>query len=49
MADKFMEIPNDDTQNDPFWRLQLMVETFGHQLNDTIKVPKVAKQTNKKT
>ena len=30
MADKFMYIPNDDTQNYPFRRLQLVVETFRH-------------------
>ena len=29
MADKLMyNIPNDDTQNYPFYRLKLMVETF---------------------
>ena len=28
MADKSMNIPNDDTQNYPFYRLQLVVETF---------------------
>ena len=30
MADKFMQIPYDDTQNYPFSRLQLVVETFVH-------------------
>ena len=25
-----MNIPNDDTQNYPLYRLQLLVETFGH-------------------
>ena len=30
MADKFMYIPNDDTQNYPFYRLKLVVETFEH-------------------
>ena len=29
MADKLMYISNDDTQNYPFCRLQLAVETFG--------------------
>ena len=29
-AYKFMYISNDDTQNYPFFRLQLVVETFGH-------------------
>ena len=30
MTDKFVYIPNDDTQNYPLCRLQLVVETFGH-------------------
>ena len=30
MADELMYIPNDDTENYPFYRLQLMVKTFGH-------------------
>ena len=30
MADKLMYILNDDKQNYPFWRLQLVVETFEH-------------------
>ena len=30
MADKLMNIPNDDTQNYPFCRLQSFVESFGH-------------------
>ena len=30
MADKLMYISNDDTQNYPFSRLQLVVEMFGH-------------------
>ena len=30
MADKLMDIPNDDTQNNPFCRLKLVVETFKH-------------------
>ena len=29
MAEKLMNIPNDDTQNYSFCRLQLMVKTFG--------------------
>ena len=28
MADKFMYISNIDTQNYPFWRLQLVDETY---------------------
>ncbi len=47
MADKFMYISNVDTQNTPFCRLQLVVETFGHSTNkNSIKV---VEQTNKKT
>ena len=33
MADEIMYIPNDDTQNYPFSRLQLVAETFGHLMN----------------
>ena len=29
MADKLIYIPNDDTQNYPFYRLQLVFEKFG--------------------
>ena len=29
-ADILLYTPNDDTQNYPFYRLQLVVETFGH-------------------
>ena len=28
MADELMYIPNDDTENYPFYRLQLMVKTL---------------------
>ena len=55
MTDKLMFIPNDDTQNKSFCRLKLVTETFGQfQLNEqtnenSLKVPKVVKQTNKKT
>ena len=30
MANKLIYIPKDITQNQPFCRLQLVVETFGH-------------------
>ena len=48
-----MFIPNDDIQNFSFCRLKLVVETFGHKLNEptnknSMKVPKVVKPTNKK-
>ena len=33
MDDKFMHIPNDDPQNYPFCKLELVVETFNTQLN----------------
>ena len=51
MADKLMYIPNADTQNYPFCRLQLVVDT---QLKEStnqneLKVPKVVRPTNKKT
>ena len=52
MAEKFMYIPNDDTQNYPFSGLKLMVETFEHLMNQPVKTPKVPKvimPTNKKT
>ena len=47
MGDKSMYIPDDDTQNCTFRRLQLLVETFDHSAleptnqNPIIKVPKV--------
>ena len=31
MADKLMYIPNDDTQNFPFFILKLVVEMFEHK------------------
>ena len=46
MADELMYIPNEDTQNSLFCRLQVLVETFGQA---SLKVPKVVKPTNKKT
>ena len=53
MADKFMHIPNDDKQNHPFFRLQLMIETFKlnfrHKpIEIQKKVLKVVLPTNKK-
>ena len=52
MADKLMYIPNDGTQNYFFCRLKLVVETY--ELNkptnqNSVKVPKVIKPTNKNT
>ena len=46
MAEKLMNIPNDDTQNFPFCKLQLVVETFGYSTyeptnQNLIKIPKV--------
>ena len=54
MVDKLMYIHNDDTQNYPFFRLQLVVETSVTELNKTtnqnsIKDPKVVEPTNNKT
>ena len=44
MADKFMYIPDEDTQNYAFCRLQIGLKTFGHSTNEptnpnSIKVP----------
>ena len=30
MGDKLIDLPNDDIQNNPFFRLQLVLETIGH-------------------
>ena len=35
MTDKLMYIPNDYTQNYPFCKLQLVVETFKHSIKWT--------------
>ena len=35
MAVKLMHILNDDTQNNPFYRLKVMVESLNTQLNET--------------
>ena len=34
MADKLMYISNDDTQNYPFYRLKLVVESFETEFNE---------------
>ena len=46
MADKWMYIPNDDTQNYPLCRKQLVVETLDTNQSNLIKSPqgKVVKQ-----
>ena len=54
MAEKLMYIPNANTQNCPFYKLQLVIETFGHSTNkptnqNSIKVPQIVMPTNKKT
>ena len=50
MAYKLIYIPNDNTQNYPFCRLLLEVETFKHSTQwKLIKVSKVVEPTNKKT
>ena len=53
MADKFTCISNDDTQNYPFYRFQLVIKRLDTQLNiptnkNSIKVTKIVKPTNKK-
>ena len=54
MNDKLMNIPNDNTHNYPFCRLQFVVETLNTQFNEQanenfIIVLKVVDPTNKKT
>ena len=54
MAEELMYIPNANTQNWPFFKLQLVIETFGHSTNkptnqNSIKVPQIVMPTNKKT
>ena len=46
-----MNVTNDDTQNYPFCRLHLAVDTQLNELTNQnfIKVPKVVNSTNKKT
>ena len=49
-----MYIPNDDTQNLLFCKLQLVFKRFDTQTNEqanqnSIKVPKIVEPTNKKT
>ena len=41
MADKFMYIHNDDTQNYPFCRLKFVVETFESTNKNWLKSPKL--------
>ena len=53
MADTLMYIPKDDTQNYPFCRLKLMVETYEHSTlcikqSKFTQVSKNIKPTNKK-
>ena len=54
MADNLMYIPNDDAQNYPFCRLQLVVKCLNTQLNETNqskfnRSPQVVEPTNMKT
>ena len=53
MTEKFMYIPNDDTQIYPFCQSKVVVEMFGHWTNKSpksfFKVPNVGKPTNEKT
>ena len=49
MAEKLMYIPNANTQNCPFYKLQLVIETFGHSTNqptnqNSIKVPQIVRK-----
>ena len=51
MDDKLIYIPNVNTQNYPFCRIQLVVKMhFNNSTNqNSFKVPKVVKPRNKKT
>ena len=54
MAEKLMYIPNANTQNCLFYKLQLVIETFGYSTNkptnqNSIKVPQIVMPKNKKT
>ena len=53
LSDKSRYIPNKETQNNHFCRLQLVIETFGQfdepTNQNSMKVPKVVKLMNKKT
>ena len=51
MANKLMYISYDDTQNQTFCRLQLVVDTKLNESNNqnSMKIPKVVESTNKKT
>ena len=46
MANKLIYIPNDDTENYPFYSLQTVVETIGHSMNQPNSNQN---STNKKT
>ena len=53
MVEKLIYFPNDNTQNYPFYRLQLVVKGLETHLNEatnqnSIFVPNVLKPTNKK-
>ena len=50
MAIKLMYIPNNDTQNYPFYRLKLFAEMLEQSIYESTKFtkdPKVVKPTNK--
>ena len=54
MADKLLNFPNHGTKSYPICRLHLVVGRLNTQLNEptnqnSIKITKVIKQTNKKT
>ena len=53
MADKFIHLTNDDTQCYPFFRLQLVVVTFGHSSwwtnqSNSLESPKLLNQRIRK-
>ena len=46
---RYLYSPNDETQNFPLCRLQLVLEIYAPINQNSIKEPKVVKLTNKKT
>ena len=51
MVDKLMYIPNDETENYPLQLVVQYLDTFFNEKTNqnSIKIPKVVKPTNKKT
>ena len=48
MPDKLAYIPNDDIQNYPFFKLQLVIEIFEPTIQNSLNFPEVVMPVNKK-